>query len=254
METVTLSLAAVDMLWEQLDLGELPYPLEVPRFGDTPEERDRIRTAVREDLTRRGLLRDGEPDATLVEGLRCLADGQLIITLAGLLNTEKQQLLAARVSARGRQTVLGVLQDNTMRMDFLEPSGMVFGIVELLPQLPGGPGEPVELSLPATKRRGGGVGPGAAREESPELLAAEELLSRPKIRLGQFSVLAKDDRGLRYRLPELAWFDTADGRYGVTTRRGADSSDVVTYAPMDSTGLARRIFEMIQELVAKQSR
>src|SRR5204863_2218802 len=55
-----LSLPALDILWYDLELGALPFPLEVRSHGDTVEERARLRGVVYEQLDRRGLGRGGQ--------------------------------------------------------------------------------------------------------------------------------------------------------------------------------------------------
>jgi len=52
---IELSVAALDILWEDLSLGRPPFPLEIPSHGDTAGIRARIRTAVYAALARRDL-------------------------------------------------------------------------------------------------------------------------------------------------------------------------------------------------------
>src|SRR5436309_1281860 len=50
---------ALDSLWEALDGGELPYPLELRSHGDTMDERAALRRQLHRELGEEGLLDHG---------------------------------------------------------------------------------------------------------------------------------------------------------------------------------------------------
>ena len=50
-----LSHVEFDLVWEQLGLGERPYPITVASFGETADERTVLRYDVLNALAQRGL-------------------------------------------------------------------------------------------------------------------------------------------------------------------------------------------------------
>src|SRR5262245_22490379 len=106
-----LSLPAVDVLWEDLKLGGIPFPLEVRSHGDTAEERDRIKAAVYSQLERRELAANGEATSELAGVLRLLAAPKISIDLVALKEISDQQPIRAVVAASGKRAVLAVQRD-----------------------------------------------------------------------------------------------------------------------------------------------
>ena len=71
-----LTPVALDFLWESLDAGELPYPLDVPSHGSTVDSRRAMRHRVFEDLRAQQLLgTDGRMSPELEDWLGLLAQG-----------------------------------------------------------------------------------------------------------------------------------------------------------------------------------
>ncbi|RSM61610.1 ESX secretion-associated protein EspG [Kibdelosporangium aridum] len=205
MTDFTLSLAAMDILREQLGIETSAYPFEIPHNGVTPEQRAGIRTAVVADLERRGLAHRGKLSAEIEDALTTMAKRDAAIAMVGI--DEGSSCARALVVSAGTRVYRIVQDDQLLRFD--TPTGLVRGMVELLPDVKAGQGRSVTF---------------AANEESNDALTAGTYLKRPRLRLGQLSVI---DR------LELTWFDTDVGRYISYAQNGW-----LTYAPADKTRIA----------------
>ena len=69
-----LSLAAVDVLSQTLDVDTRLFPFEIPSFGRLQADRARIARAVFTDLARRDLIANGEIEPDLRRALHTVAD------------------------------------------------------------------------------------------------------------------------------------------------------------------------------------
>jgi hypothetical protein len=253
-----LSLPAVDILWEDLKLGAIPFPLEVPGYGDTAEERARIRTAVYGQLESRGLAHSGRPTSGLATALRLLAAPNISIDLVALARLEDSQPIRAVVGARGKNAVLAV-QSRLVTVSVLRETQIVGSIVNLLPPNRSGPGQ--SISLPASllgdqpAPRAGrhraaparGVLSTATRpaDHATELRFLQAVLERPLIRAGTIGVLLRDEHGKIQRLPGIGFFDTDQGRYTTSSLRGPDGEDWTTLTPTDNARLTHRLTETL---------
>ncbi|HEV2780301.1 MAG TPA: ESX secretion-associated protein EspG [Actinophytocola sp.] len=228
-----LSLPAVDVLWEDLGLGGVPFPLEVPGHGETVGERARIRAAVYGELELRGL---GVDELEGVLGL--LARPEIGVDLVGRLDPEGGEPVRAVAVARGRRGMRAVQRNRGVELSEVRDTAVVASIVELLPAQRPGPGRSITLPVAALEARR----PVTHRVER-QLVAA--IMDRPVARVGQLGVMVRDDRGGVRRLPGIAWFDTDQGRYATTIRRGGDGADWTTLFPADNARLAHRLSDMI---------
>jgi hypothetical protein len=255
-----LSLPAVDILWQDLKLGGLPFPLEIPSHGDTVEERARIRAAVYTQLERRGLARSGRAGAALAGVLRLLAAPKIGIDLVALPQLDAPRPIRAVVSARGKNAVLAVQRELAVSLAVLRDTAIVSSIVELLPRNKSGPGQSITLpaamlSNAAESRSGrhrrdendSGVLRTATRlaEHTAELRFLDSVRERPVIRAGSIGVILRDDRGKIQRLPGIAFFDTDLGRYTTTVLRGPDGENWTTLSPADNGRLSHRLAETL---------
>src|SRR5882724_3385393 len=102
-----LSLPALDMLWEDMRLGGLPFPLQIRPHGETVEERGRIKAAVYADLERRGLARARRAEPELEDVLHLLARPTISIDAVAMLDMAGEPT-KAMVAAAGRHAVLAV--------------------------------------------------------------------------------------------------------------------------------------------------
>lgn len=240
--TITLPLAAVDILAEQLKLDVRQYPFDIPRFGETPEERARIAHQVRADMERFGLASAGRPEPEVEDALYLLCSSEVSVSAAGLLDVRSGRQLAARVVATGEVGVVGVLEGQSLRMTFMCPDDLPGACADLLPDAPPGAGRPV--SIPRT--RGGRHGRSEpAGEPDEQIRAAEAITARPKFGVGHYVITSTDRRGRRARLPALGWLDTDRGRYTVLGERSPDGYEVITYAPAGKEQIAVRIGELL---------
>lgn len=226
-DTITLSVPAVDVLAEHLNLNVRQYPFEIPRAANSPEH-DRIAARAWEELDATGLVREGRPEPELEDALYLLCSAEVSIAASGLLDVRAGQRLAARIVATGEVGVAGVMTQRGLQMDFMAPDDLPRVSVSLLPDAPAGAGEPVTAP----------VEQGANSEGLREIAAATALT---KHRLGHFVVSSTGRRGKRARLPGLAWFDTDRGRYTLVGERDERAHEVLTCTPVDRDGLSEQI-------------
>ncbi|MEV4051384.1 ESX secretion-associated protein EspG [Amycolatopsis sp. NPDC049688] len=244
----SLSLAAVDILLEQLGLGRAPTPFEVPHVGTTVEQRAMIRDAVVRDLTGRGLWNRGRLDADAELALATFARGSVTIGAAAELGDRH---LFARVASDGQFAVLAHQKENLIVFEEVRPTGIVPAIVDLLPLTPAAPGQSVTISRPVQqpRRRDDAYDPfagvSAPRSHSgsggPQVRMIERVFQEPKKRVGQFTA---QTRGATH--PPLAWFDTPSGRWLMSSRAAADGQRWITYAPADNARLAQQLYAQLE--------
>jgi hypothetical protein len=246
----SLSLAALDILLEQLKLGRAPTPFEVPHIGTTFEQRAQVREAVFRDLESRGLLSRGRLDQDAELALHTVAKAPIAITAVAQLDGGKQ--LFARAASNGQYAVVAKQDQNSMIFTEVRPTAIVPGIVDLLPVTPAAAGQSVTVAKPAPKPpkhrldEATSYDPFAKvatpRSTAPaQLRMVERIFQKPKLRIGQFSALVQGRR-----LTPTAWFDTDEGRYFVTSRNAEDGQSWLTYAPADNARIAHHLFEQLQ--------
>jgi ESX secretion-associated protein EspG len=252
--SLELSLAAFDVLWVDLRLGRVPFPLQVRSHGDTNDDRVRIRAAVYADLGRRGLARDKRPADTLVEDLRLLADPTTTVDLVALFDMADAEPVKALAATRGRHGILAVQGKLMLRLTRMRDIPTIGALVDLLPATRAGVGNSVTqpaaaLRVDPDRERRAQPG-GVLRKVAPAVTADAKLraiaavMEKPVRRAGQLGVTRTDDSGRRHRLPGIAWFDTDEGRYATTTTQGRDGEDWVTLWPADNARLAQRLGEL----------
>ncbi|MDR7301577.1 ESX secretion-associated protein EspG [Haloactinomyces albus] len=238
-DTITLSVQAVDVLGEQLNLSIRQYPFEIPRFGASPEERSRVERQVGEELESAGLAKAGRPEPEVEDALYLLSTSEVSIAAAGLLDVRTGQWLAARVVATGEVGVLGLITNRGLRIDFMTPEDLPGVCVDLLPQAPPGTGEAVSATTAPIAAGEGHRDPSGP--ESDGVRAVESITGLVRYRLGHYVVTGIDRRGRRARLPGLAWFDTERGRYTLFGDRSPDGAGVLTCTPVDRLGMVNQL-------------
>lgn len=132
-DTITLSVPAVDVLGEQLDLDVRQYPFEIPRLGESPEERDRVVRGVHQELAAAGLGGSGRPEPEVEDALYLLSSSEISVAAAGLLDVRSGHRLAARVVATGEVGVVGLIDARGLRMSFMSPDDVAGMCADLLP-------------------------------------------------------------------------------------------------------------------------
>lgn len=141
-----LSPMVFDFVWEELNLGEYPYPLRVPSHGDTMDERSALRHEVNRELVADGLKdAGGALDPELHEWLRLLAKNTVSVDALHIAE-ERKPPVAALAATNGERAVLAVQDDEGITVSAIYPDGLVSAIVGLLPHT--GRGTAQSITLP----------------------------------------------------------------------------------------------------------
>src|SRR5437879_4164084 len=93
----TLSPEAADILSEDLSLNLRQFPLEIPHFGATLDERARIRTKVWSDLEGRRLSERGRAEPEVEQALKLLHNADITVAVTSL-EVKPEKVLRARVA------------------------------------------------------------------------------------------------------------------------------------------------------------
>jgi hypothetical protein len=250
MTQFSLSLAAVDVLSQTLDVNTRVFPLEIPSFGTFQTDRVRIAKAVFTDLNRRGLIRQGNIDPDLARALRTLADYRIAVAAMGMLDERRQ--LFARASANGETGVLAVQEDQKLRLELIRPTALAISMVGLLPSMDAGPGQSVTLSKPAAVRRADDEQSYFAQVRAPRggvdqaFRIAESYLTRPRTGSGFFAVFGRGRHGKEIRGGEVGWYDTDVGRYLSLSKPPGDDGQIHgTFSPADPARLTQQLTQLI---------
>ncbi|EHR59122.1 ESX secretion-associated protein EspG [Saccharomonospora cyanea] len=254
-QSFSLSLAAVDILFEQLKLGHAPFPFEVPHLGTTHTERAQIRDAVFRDLEGRGLMRRGRLDADAEAALTTFARGRVALTAAAKLDGGEK--LFARSAGDGQFAVLAKRDGNLIVFTMIRPEGLVPEIVDLIPSARPAPGQSVTLVKPEPRTQNprraepdsydpfAGMSAPASRSSVQER-AVQRMFEKPTKRMGQFTAFTQGRKGEHRHLSPVVWFDTEDGRIFSTSRKAEDGQTWLTYAPGDNARITQQLTAQIQ--------
>lgn len=253
--SVQLALPAVDLLFEEFELGRPPQPFEVPSVGDTLEERARLREATHRTLERKGVMSGGRLDPKLEDMLVVLARAPFAMTAAGDVDGT---LVLARVASDGRDAVLARQTGNQLILTEVRTTGVVAAIVDLLPNIP--PARGTSMSMPAPQQRpehpsgenDEGYDPLAGARERPGSTSPQQrrigrVFAQPRLGIGSISattVTAAPGEGPRtQRLCQVTWWDfdqeqgagpgrwyaTVDGEPPTMTIHPGDNRQLVGY-------------------------
>ncbi|CCH33598.1 ESX secretion-associated protein EspG [Actinosynnema sp. NPDC047251] len=240
---VVLSHLEFDLLWEDLGVGDPPYPLEVDSHGGTAEERADLGVDVFHALASAGLAEDGGP-APELEDLFGHLTGSTLSVDALVFRPRPWRVLA---SVRGPRGVLAVLDDREVA---LEPiTDAVAAMARVIGDGVPGPGEQVRLprAVFSAAMRGyaesghlgleralaaGGVTGRATR-------AISTLAESGRVAAGQVACTGPGGRS-----EILSWTDTTAGRYAMATETSAGDPWVLV-TPADGARLTRRLSELL---------
>ncbi len=240
-----ISPIALDFLWEALDAGEPPYPIEIQAHGSTVDGRAMLRRRIREDLVAGQLLdRSGRLEPQLEDWLLALANPELSVDSVFLPDTGAEAVAAIAASGRGA-AVLAVQQKDGLRLRSIPRDGLVSAIVGMLP--PARRGSEISISLPSNELAMAGArnAPAGRVSDQETRKALARLTAMPNQRGGQIAANSRTDMRGRRRSPVLSWFDNETGRYLTQTK-----NDWVTIAPADAATLRHRIGEMVASVTA----
>ncbi|MCK2240516.1 MULTISPECIES: ESX secretion-associated protein EspG [unclassified Crossiella] len=232
-----LSAAEFDLVWARLGFGEHPYPLDVPNFGDTVEERA---------LAARRL---PPPAEELARALAILARPRVWIDSLSLSPGE-QVPDRAIVAASGQSAVL-VVQSGSgqFRVEPVRASSLVSVVLDLLPQ--GSPArDSVTLPVAAMASAADGYLRDAGHWQNQDSRARHkitEILRQPKQAAGQLTANGLDRLGRPVRTATLSWFD-APRRHLLVRGPGTDGADWITVAGADHERLRGRLNEMLDSV------
>jgi hypothetical protein len=247
----TLSLPAVDVLAQTLDVNLRQFPFEIPYFGEYQSDRKRIAKEVFLDLHRQGLIRGGDIDPGLTRALRTLSE--YVITVAVMGTVETSRPIYARAAAAGETGVLAVKERDSLRVELIRPTALAVTLVGLLPPMDSGPGQSVSITLPGTGRDADPddiLAPvhNTGSSDHMQLRLAESYLNRPRTGTGLFTVSGMDRRrGLERKGGHVTWIDTDAGRYLAVVRPpGEDGQVRSTFSPADPARLTQQLGELIE--------
>ena len=255
-QSYTLSLPAVDVLAQTLDVNIRQFPFEIPYFGEYVRDRQRIAREVFDDLDRRGLVQGGGIDPDLTRALRTLSE--YVITVAVMGTVEKNRKIYARAAAAGETGVLAVKEGDSLRLELIRPTALALTLVGLLPAKASGPGQSVTITLPGTGDRQtpddilAPIHHGRTADQQ-QLRLAENYLSRPRTGTGLFTVSGRDRRtGKERQAGHLTWIDTDAGRYLALARPPDENGEVrSTFSPADSPRLTHHLGELIESVAPR---
>lgn len=251
-QSFSLSLAAVDVLFEHTELGRAPFPFEVPHVGETFGARAQIRDAVYRDLHGRGLMRQGRLDADVEAALFTFVRGSMAVTAAA--NMGDDGTLFARSAAQRQVAVLVRQAGEALLFELIRPEALVPAIVHLLPPTPPAPGQSVTVAKPRQRPQrcpeedsyDPFAGASAPRSRAaPQMRTVERMFEKPQLRMGQFTAFVSGG-GRSTSLEPVVWFDSEDGRIFCTGRTADDGQKWLTYAPADANRISQHLFSQVR--------
>lgn len=239
-----LSPREFDILWQELRLGRIPYPLDVPSEGATEQERRVLREKTLTDLRGRGMA----DDRRLEDFLRLLDDHDVAVdAVAGLDRTVR-----ALAVSRGDEAVLAIIDDDRIGLVEIRSTGLAREIVRVLPEGEPGPGTALSVRV-ETLQQAVVIQEAEEDEESDDPWGDDEIdekqslvraglstqdatqvgeLAANRVAGGQFGVT----RGRQRSNVVINWFDTHQGRYLMV-----NSDGWLSLSPTDNDRIATRI-------------
>jgi hypothetical protein len=241
-----LSPREFDVLWHELRLGRMPYPLDVPSEGETEQDRRVLHTKTLEELRQRGLA----DDHRLEDYLRLLDDHVVSVdAVAGLDRTVR-----ALAVSNGSKAVLAIIDDDQVGLLAIRETGIAREIVRVLPDGEPGPGTAVNVRVETLKQavtiqeaeeQAGSDDPwGGSEDEMDDRHALQQAglsaqdakqfgeLAANRVAGGQFGVTHGRERSGVV----INWFDTRQGRYLMV-----NSDGWLSLSPTDNDRIATRI-------------
>ncbi|MET0238208.1 MAG: ESX secretion-associated protein EspG, partial [Kibdelosporangium sp.] len=247
-QPITLTALEFDVLWEHLDLGDMPLVLKVPSPGRTNSERAELVDHAWQTLQAKDLGRQVDLDPRLTGMLRLVARPQR--ELDGRLWLGRSvRLLAA---ADGETGVLAVQETDQLTLRYADGLGLPRHTLSVLPPASAGPGHSVTLpskEFEAAAREATAPKDFEAALRSRGLRDIDAEALRKMIgdvdRQGQFGGAARDKWGRRVRTPRvISFFDTAAGRYLQVRKESPGGEAWTTISPADNKRLLHHLTEL----------
>ncbi|MFB9300093.1 ESX secretion-associated protein EspG [Kibdelosporangium philippinense] len=250
-EPITLTPLEFDVLWEHLDLGDMPLILKVPSPGQTNTERAQLVDRAWRALDAKGLGRPVSLNPQLAGMLRLISRPQREVD-GRLWLGRTVRLLAA---ADGEAGVLAVQETDRLIFRRADGYGLPRHALSVLPQEKAGPGYSVTLptkdfesaaqqakspkEFEAALRRNG------LRERDADTL--REMIG-DVLHQGQYGAAARDKWGRRVRTSRvISFFDTPAGRYLQVRKASGGGEAWTTISPADPKRLLQHLTELYAE-------
>ncbi|GAA1315099.1 ESX secretion-associated protein EspG [Saccharothrix xinjiangensis] len=254
-EPITLSAEEFDVLWERLDLGQVPLVIKVPSPGRTHRERADLERRAWHGIGARGLGGPTGLEPELHHLLRLFSrperevDGRVWIG-------RSVRVLAV---ATGDDAAVATLDDNRLTFRRAAASGLASAVLGALPAHPAGTGHSVTMpsaDLEAAVKRSDGSPKSLEDSLRRQGVRQEDAVTLVKmftglVHTGNFGAAARDKYGKRCRPDRVvAFFDTEEGRYLQQRRASNGTEPWSTFTPTD----ARRLTHHVEELLAEAMR
>jgi hypothetical protein len=238
------------LLWADLGLGPMPYPLAVRACGRTPAQRAEFTAEVYRGLGARGLAEGRRLDAGLEALLFLLARCEFAADAVAHVGYP----LRALAGTDRHTAVLAMLAGGEVWLTAIRPTALAAAITGVLPPRDAGPGHGLSLPYaalaaaadPAEDVFGARVEPAAALRTagvSPVDTAALLELAAGRRLGGQFSVSRAEPGPARRMDTLVSWFDTPRGRYLLV-----HEDSWLSLAPADAVRLEHRVAALLSEV------
>lgn len=233
------------LLWPQLRVARLPFPIQLRDAAATVNERDAVARQARQQLEHGGVLRRGRIDADVEYALRTLTKPLVWCTAFGFYGPQPQELIRVRAAHAGGAGVLAVqlagrAEDVGGDLVLSTTTDLPAAVVGALPSAPAGREQAATWQRPAP--RSSGFAPVNVVHTRGQRSAERfrRLVEGPFSCAGQLTVTALGPDDEPRKLNALRWFDRpGDGRY--LTLHGQTS----TVCPADAATLVRALQEQL---------
>jgi EspG family len=253
MSAIVLSALEFDVLWEAERLPPTHPALRVPSPGRTHTERGQLVEHAWESLRTRGLARGSRASDDLVDHLNLLAHPKVSIDIWVWTDREIKGLAVST----GRQALLAVVDRDEVWLIHARDTSLPESAVSVAGELAAGVGQSVSVPHEALRAADADAKGDpkalvtALEDRGVELWQAQEMAGMlvGMTARGQFGVERLGRDGTMHRAGRvIAFHDTDAGRYLVQVGRNSDGRDWATVAPADNHLLARRIWELLEEV------